>query len=194
MQPSGGDNSARGRGGAPWRDRQLVLSLYLPAIAVGLGTGITTPVLPVLAKSFDVSIGLASLVFIVQMAGSTTATLPTGLLIDRIGRRRILLAGPLITAGASFMIATAGSFPELLVYRFIGGWGQQMWMLSRLTMIADTGGAYQRGQQITSMFSAQRVGTLAGPLIGGFAAAAWGLHVPFLIHGAVVLIAVIPSF
>jgi ACDE family multidrug resistance protein len=175
-------------------NRALVLSLYLPAIAAGLGTGITTPVLPILAKSFDVSVGVASLVFIVHMAGSTASTLPTGYLLDKIGRRKMLLAGPLVAAAASFLIIFADSFTELLIYRFIGGWGQQMWMLSRMTVIADTAGTYQRGRQITSMFSAQRVGTLAGPLIGGFVAIAWDIRVPFALHGVVMLLAVIPSF
>lgn len=170
----------------------LLLSLYLPAVALGLGTGITMPVLPLLARSFDVSVGLAALVFIVHMVGAAAGTLPTGFAIDRFGRRKVLLAGPVITAAAAFLIAGAGTFPELLAYRFIGGVGQQMWTLSRLTVIADSGST-QRGRQITSMFGAQRVGSLAGPLIGGFAATAWGFSVPFIMQGAVVLLAVVPT-
>lgn len=173
--------------------RNLILSLHLPAAALGLGTGITMPVLPLLARSFDVSVGLAALVFIVQMLGAAAGTLPTGYAIDRFGRRKVLLAGPIITAAAAFLIAGAGSFPELLVYRFIGGIGQQMWMLSRLTVIADTGRSTQRGRQITGMFGAQRVGSLTGPLIGGFAALAWGFQVPFIMQGAVTLLAVVPT-
>ena len=173
--------------------RNLLLSLHLPAAALGLGTGITMPVLPLLARSFDVSVGLAALVFIVQMLGAAAGTLPTGYAIDRFGRRKVLLAGPIITAAAAFLIAGAGSFPELLVYRFIGGIGQQMWMLSRLTVIADTGRSSQRGRQITGMFGAQRVGSLTGPLIGGFAALAWGFQVPFIMQGAVTLLAVVPT-
>ena len=173
---------------------RLFLSLHLPAVALGLGTGITQPVLPVLAESFEVGIGLAATVFIAQMVGGAVGTLPTGHAIDRIGRRKIMLAGPVIVAIASFLTATAGSIPELLVYRFVAGWGQQMWMLARLTVIADTGRADQRGKQITGMFSSQRVGMLAGPAIGGFTAAAWGLGVPFVIHGVFALLAVIPSF
>ena len=171
----------------------LLLSLHLPAVALGLGTGITMPVLPLLARSFDVSVGLAALVFIVQMLGGAAGTLPTGYAIDRFGRRKVLIAGPVITAAAAFLIAGAGSFPELLAYRFVGGLGQQMWMLSRLTVIADTGRSSQRGRQITSMFGAQRVGSLTGPLIGGFAATVWGFQVPFLMQGAVTLLAVVPT-
>ena len=173
---------------------RLFLSLHLPAVALGLGTGMTTPVLPLFAKSFEVSVGIAALVFVANMAGGVAASLPAGYAIDRFGRRKVLLAGPLITAAAAFLIATAGSFVELLIYRFVAGWGQQMWTVSRLTVIADTGDDRQRGRQITSMFGVQRVGMLFGPMIGGFAALAWGLRVPFLMQGLVILAAVGPSF
>ena len=171
----------------------LFLSLHLPAVALGLGQGITTPILPVFAQTFGVSVGVASLLFVAQMFGGLTAGLPVGWAIDRYGRRRMLLAGPIVTATAVFLTATVPVFWLFLVYRFIAGWGQQMWMLSRLTTIADQGGS-SRGRQITSMPGIQRIGMLAGPLIGGVAAELWGLRVPFLLHGIVVLLAVIPSF
>jgi len=172
----------------------LFLSLHLPAVAMGLGQGITTPVLPIFARDeFNVGVALAAYLFVAQMLGGMTASVPVGYAIDRWGRRRSLLAGPLITAAALFLTATAQSFAMLLVFRFIAGWGQQMWMLSRLTVIADRGGG-ARGRQITSMFGIQRLGLLAGPLIGGVTAEMWGLRVPFILHGIVALLAVIPSF
>ncbi len=172
----------------------LFLSLHLPAVAIGLGTGMASPVLPVLAKSFDVSVGVASLVLVATMAGGLAASLPAGYAIDRFGRRTVLLAGPVVAAGAAFLVATSGSFTELIVYRFIGGWGQQMRTISRLTVIADTGADRSRGRQITSMFGIQRVGMLAGPVVGGLTAEAFGLWVPFVMQGTVTLLAVIPSF
>ena len=173
---------------------QLFLSLHLPAVAIGLGTGMATPVLPLFAKSFDVSVGVAALVFVATMAGGFAASLPAGYAIDRFGRRKVLLAGPVIAAGAAFLVATSDSFTQLLIYRFIGGWGQQMWTVSRLTVIADTGSDRSRARQITSMFGIQRVGMLSGPLAGGLLAAAFGLRVPFVVQGVVTLLAVIPSF
>ena len=194
-EPTGEAGSAapaasRSRGGY----LQLFLSLHLPAVAIGLGTGMATPVLPLFAKSFDVSVGVAALVFVATMAGGFAASLPAGYAIDRFGRRKVLLAGPVIAAGAAFLVATSDSFTQLVIYRFIGGWGQQMWTVSRLTVIADTGSDRSRARQITSMFGIQRVGMLSGPLAGGLLAAAFGLRVPFVVQGVVTLLAVIPSF
>jgi MFS family permease len=174
-------------------DRASIFSLYLPATVLALGTGIALPVIPVYAKTFDVTFSVASLIIIVPLIGGAVSTIPTGYLIDRIGRRRILIAGPLLTALSSFLVATAGSFPELLIYRFIGGYAQNMWMLSRLAMIADTTASGSRGRQITGMMAMSRGGQLLGPALGGFVGA-WDIRVPFLIHGVLALLATIPSF
>src|SRR3954466_8103844 len=120
--------------------RENFLSLYLPAIVLALGQGVAAPALPIFAKSFDVTFGTASLVFIVYMVGAMLATIPTGYLIDRIGRRKIVLAGPILLGVSSLLVATSQSFEMLLLWRLVGGAAQQMWQLARLAMIADTGG------------------------------------------------------
>ena len=168
--------------------------MYLPAVTLALGTGIAAPAIPVFAKSFDVSVGTASLVFIVHMLGGLVAAIPTGYLADRVGRRKIVLTGPLLVALSSFLVATSQSFEQLLVYRFIGGAAQQMWMLARLAIVADTGGRNQRGRQITGMIGMETTGRLMGPAIGGFIAALWDVRAPFIVHGILSLVAIIPSY
>jgi len=174
--------------------RHNFLSIYIPAMTLAVGTGIIIPALPIYAKSFDVSFEIASLVIIVNQLGVTCSSLPTGLLLDRIGRRRVLLAGPILLAVSSFLIVIAHSFTELLIYRFIGGVGQQMWQLGRLTMIADTGADRERGRQITTMSAMESAGRLFAPALGGFLAALWDIRAPFIVHGVLSLLAIIPSF
>ena len=180
--------------------KYLLLTLHLPSISMGLGLGLTVPVIPELAQQMGVELEGAALVFVFQLLGTLAAPLPTGFLIDRLGRRRVLLAGPIITAVASLLVAKValegadGSFVELLIYRFIAGWGEQMWMMSRITVIADTGATNQRGKQVTQMFGVQQIGNLSGPVVGGFAAVLLGLWSPFVMHAAIVLVAVVPSF
>ncbi len=150
--------------------------------------------LPIFARDeFGVSVAVAANLFVAQMLGGLVASLPVGYAIDRWGRRRVLLAGPIIVGCALLATATVQSFGVLLLYRFIAGVGTQMWMLSRLTVIADGGGG-SRARQITSMFGVQRLGLLAGPIIGGVTAELFGLRIPFVLHGIVSLMAVIPSF
>ena len=86
------------------------------------------------------------------------------------------------------------SFPGGLVYRVIGGGGQQMWHLSRLAMIADTGADRERGRQITTMSAMQSSGRLFSPALGGLLAGYWDIRAPFIAHAVLSLIAIIPSF
>lgn len=174
--------------------RQNFLSIYIPAMTLAVGTGIVIPVIPVYAKSFGVSFEVASLVIIIQQLGVTLSSLPVGMLMDRIGRRKVVLTGPVLLALSSLLSAVAHSFPELLVYRFIGGVGQQMWLLGRLTMIADTGAAQERGRQITTMSAMESAGRLFSPAIGGFLAVYWDIRAPFIAHALLSMVAIIPSF
>jgi MFS family permease len=174
-------------------ESESVLSIYLPAFILAMGVSIAAPALPLYAKSFDVDFGMASLVLVVNQLGATIATLPTGYFIDRWGGRKMVLAGPILTALASLLMATAHSFPELLAYRFLEGWAMQMWMIGRLEIITARGGA-RRGTQITGMFGMDTAGRLMGPAIGGFVAGAFGLRAPFVLYGIVAAISVIPSF
>lgn len=163
-------------------------------MTLAIGTGIVVPALPIYTKSFGVSFEVASLAIIVQQLGMTLSSYPVGLLIDRIGRRKILLAGPVLLAISAVLTALAQTFPELLVYRFISGVGEQMWHLNRLTMIADTGADRERGRQITTMAAMQNAGRLFSPAHGGLLAGFWDIRAPFIAHGLLSLIAIIPSF
>ena len=169
------------------------LSTYLPALVFALGTGIALPAVPTLAKSFDVSFGVASGVVTAFLLGNLAGTIPTGWLIDRFGRRPVMIAGPLLTAATAVLVAFAHSFPELLVWRFFGGCAAQMWLMGRLAAISHGTSAAQRGRQVSWMFGMDNTGKLAGPVIGGFIAAEWGMSSPFFAYAIIALIALIPT-
>ena len=178
-----------------FRERyRTMLSLMLPAMLLGLGRGFTIPVLPALALEFDATVASAGLMVIAPMLGSLAVTLPTGYLIDRIGRRRLLVVSPALTSLSAFLVLRAASYPELLAYLSLGGIAQQMWQMSRLAAIADSTAQNRRGRQITGMASAGRTGALMGPLLGGIIGELAGVRVPFAIYGAAAALAVVPMY
>ncbi|MCH8198793.1 MAG: MFS transporter [Chloroflexi bacterium] len=178
-----------------FRDRYRTLfTLMLPALLLGLGRGFTVPVLPALALEFDANVAAAGLMVIAPMLGSLAVTLPTGYLIDRVGRRKLLIVAPAITSLSAFLVLRAASYPELLAYLSLGGIAQQMWQMSRLAAIADSSAQNRRGRQITGMASAGRIGTLMGPLLGGLIGELLGVRVPFAIYGVAAALAVVPMY
>lgn len=174
--------------------RQLVLSLYLPATLLALGQSMVAPVIPGLTKSFGIGVDAASLVFVAFSAGALVATFPAGYLMDKIGRRPVLLAGPLLTAVGSFMTPFSHTFIELLFWRFVVGAASQLWQQGRVLVIADTAPQDQRARQMQWMVGMTRTGQLFGPAVGGFLAAGFGLWIPFAIHAALTIVAMIPAY
>jgi MFS family permease len=174
--------------------RHLILSLYLPAAMLALGQSMVAPVLPGLTKSYGIGVDSASLVFVAYSLGAFAATFPAGYLMDKIGRRPVLLAGPVLAAIGSFMTPFSHTFYELLFWRFVVGAATLLWQQGRVLVIADTAPPDQRARQMQWMVGMTRAGQLFGPSLGGFLAAAYGLWIPFAIYAALTIIAVIPAY
>lgn len=165
------------------------LSTYLPALIYALGAGIALPAVPTLAKSFDVGFGVASGVVTAFLLGNLAGTIPSGWLIDRFGRRSVMIAGPLLTSATALMVWFADSFAELLVLRFLTGCAAQMWVMGRLAGISQNAAASQRGRLVSWMFGMDNTGKLAGPIVGGYVASEWGATTPFLAYSVIALAA-----
>lgn len=156
---------------------------------LALGVGIALPAIPVLARSFQVDFGVASLVITAFLIGGLVGSVPTGWMIDRFGRRPILIVGPVLTAIMALLTVTAQTFPELLIYRFVDGWAAQMWLLARLSGISLHSAPGQRGRRVSWMYGMDNLGRLSGPIAGGFIAQAFGPRSPFFAYAALSLIA-----
>ena len=135
---------------------------------------------------FGVSFEVASLVIIVQQIGSTVSVFPTGIMMDRFGRRKIVLAGPILLAISSIPGGDFQYLPRAPAYRFIGGIGEQMWRVGRLTMIADTGAI---SGDVRSPRGAWRAPAFSLAAIGGFIAVFWDIPGPLPRHALLCLLA-----
>ncbi len=166
---------------------------YFPAFLLALGTGIVLPAIPAMAQSFDVSFGVASTVVTSFLIGNLAGTLPSGWMIDRFGRRMVIITGPLIAATASLAIVFAESFTQLVILRFVAGFAAQMWLMGRLAAISHGAAASERGRQVSWLYGMDSVGKLSGPLVGAFIATSWGLRGGFVVYAVLALIALIPT-
>ena len=178
-----------------WAERnETLVALLIPAFLLGMGRGFTVPVLPLIAFDFGAGVPGAGLMIFVPMLGGVFSSLPTGYLMDRIGRRKLLIGSTLLLSLSAFLVLMASSFIEILIYLGINGFAQQMWQMSRLTVIADSSAQNRRGRMITSMAGVNRAGTMLGPLAGGAVAELLGLRMPFLLFGIAAFLATVPSY
>ena len=155
---------------------------------------IVSPVLSLYAKSFGVSLAIASLAITINAVGRFVADIPAGAAADKFGRRPIMIIGSILVMSMAFMNATAVGFPEFLFYRFLQGVGSGMWMTSRQTLLADILHPSERGRIMGYFQAFMLIGQSAGPTFGGWTAAVWGLRAPFYIYGVTGLITVFLTY
>ena len=169
-------------------------STYLPALILAMGTGIAVPSIPAIAQSFHVGFAVATGITTSFLIGNVAGALPAGWLIDRFGRRRVMLMGPILTAVMAFAVVWAKTYPELLALRFADGFAAQLWLMGRLAGISHGSAPEQRGRQVSWMFGMDNTGRALGPLIGGVMATSWGIRSPFVAYGALALLALVPAY
>ena len=168
-----------------------VMSIYVPSFFIFLGMSLISPILPLYARSFDVSYALASLAISMYAIGRFLADIPTGIAADRFGRKPIMVLGTILLTAASFLNALATSFWEFLLYRLIQGFGSSMWMTGRTALLADILRPEERGRVMGYFQAFMLIGSSAGPTIGGIVAAIWGLGAPFYLYALTGLVSLI---
>ena len=167
---------------------QDVLSIYVPSFFIFLGMSIISPILPLYAKTFDVSFTLVSLAISMYAFGRFLADLPVGVVADRFGRKPLMVVGTLLLTVTAFMNALARNFWEFLFYRLVQGLGSSMWMTSRTTLLADILKPEERGRVMSYFQAFMLLGSSAGPTIGGLVATWWGIRAPFYFYALTGLI------
>jgi len=172
-------------------NKALLLAVYLPALIMAFGSGLLIPIMPLYARSFEASYSLVGVVLAAQGLGTLISDVPAGLLIRRIGHKRVmLLGGACIIAGILGLI-WANTLVEAIIYRLLSGSGMAMWGISRHAYIADIIQVNRRGRSIAVLGGIGRIGVFLGPVLGGAIGKAYGLRAPFLLFSALGVVALV---
>jgi len=162
----------------------IVLPIYLPAVVFSFSLSMLIPVMPLYVASFDVSYGIIGLVLAGQGLGMLLSDVPAGILLRWFGVKQAMLMGVGCVVFFTLALFWAGSVPEAFLYRLVAGFGMALYNVSRHSYMADMVTIAGRGRAIALLGGINRIGSFAGPVIGGTAAAIYGMRAPFLIFGA----------
>jgi MFS family permease len=157
-------------------------------VVVALGYGVVAPVLPQYARHFGVSISAATFVITAFAVMRLVAAPPAGLLVQRLGERRVYISGLLIVAVSTAACAFAQTYGQLLLFRSVGGLGSAMFTVSSLGLMIRISPPDARGRVAGLFSSGFMVGSVGGPVLGSVTAG-FGLAAPFVIYGTALLVA-----
>jgi MFS transporter, ACDE family, multidrug resistance protein len=155
---------------------------------IAIGYGVVAPVLPQYARNFGVSISAATFVITAFAVMRLVGAAPAGLLVQKLGERRVYISGLLIVALSTAACAFAQTYWQLLVFRSLGGLGSAMFTVSSFGLMIRISPPDARGRVAGLFTSAFLVGSVSGPVLGALTAGL-GLAMPFVIYGVALLIA-----
>ncbi|OGO15236.1 MAG: hypothetical protein A2Z14_08470 [Chloroflexi bacterium RBG_16_48_8] len=98
-----------------------------------------------------------------------------------------MMLGFALSSLATVVLFFTRNIPEVLLCRILSGFGIALFNLARHAYLADSVSIPNRGRIIALLGGVFRLGSFAGPAVGGVVAATFGLRLPFLLYGADIL-------
>jgi AAHS family 4-hydroxybenzoate transporter-like MFS transporter len=170
-----------------WYQKLAVALCALVVFLDGFDTQAIALVVPALAEAWQLDARGFGPVFGAGLVGALFGAIVLGGLGDRIGRRAALLASVLLFGACSLATALAGSFSELIAWRFLTGIGLGGALPNAVAITSEYAPRRLRATLVSIMF----IGFPIGALTAGFTAAvlvpAYGWRSLFLLGGAVPL-------
>jgi len=146
--------------------------LYFELIFVGftlfMGMRLPDAFLPIFADELDPTGVLVGFVISAWFFSRIFMELPSGVLADRVGKRRLLVGGLALSAVGALICSMANSIYLLILGRTIWGLGTALFFMSNTALILDLFKSSMRGRALGTFQGIEFIGSFIGAPIGGF--------------------------
>jgi len=159
-----------------------------------LGMGLARAFLPIFANELDPSGILVGYVVSAWFLARVFIEIPSGLISDRVGRRKLFVLGIVLAAVGSLMCAISPSIYFLIAGRAIWGFGAALFFLNTTAILIDLSKPETRGKAIGTFQGIEFIGSLIGAPIGAFLAGIVGYYNVFYVTFALISFSFLLSF
>jgi MFS family permease len=156
-----------------------------------LGTDVPKPIYPHYVLNFTTSYFTVGSVISGLGYSRVFIEAPLGMVIDRFGRQKIAIIGSISLVASALIGSLALDLNYLVLSVVLSGLSSSLFFSSAFGMINDLaplkriGGYF--GRNIATIF----LGSIFGPLLGGYTANQYGLRAPFIVSSCVAVAALI---
>lgn len=149
------------------------------------------PLVPVWQSEYGLSDDQAGIVLGAYAFAVLVAAIPAGIVSDRIGARRTMLAGVAVFIFAAPAFALADTFALLILVRVIQGACSSITWSAGLAWLAGAVDDEHRPRALSVVNATATVGTIAGPLVGGPIVSAVGVTRSFVGLGVLIALGLV---
>ncbi len=132
------------------------------------------PIVPLLVTDLGITYAQAGLLLTVFFAMYSLFQLPAGLVADRLGKKRVLVAGLAAMAGSLGLASTAGSYEALLAAQALAGIGGSTYHPTGMSLVSDLEREATEGRAMGVFGFGGMLGIAAAPVVVGGVAAVFG--------------------
>lgn len=159
-----------------------IVTICLAAFMGLFDISIVNVSLPTMASYFSIGLDLVTWVVLIYVLALSSFLIAFGSLAERIGFKKIFLAGFLVFTIGSLFSGLSTTFNELIIFRFIQATGAAMFTALTAAMIANYLPDKNRGLYMGYVATFGSLGFALGPVAGGFITQYINFHWIFFIN------------
>jgi len=167
--------------------------LFLLNMAVSFSSQLIQPLFPLYLKGLGVSeVGIGIAVAIGSIS-ATALMLPSGMLADRLGRKRLLLIGVALSSASPFLIVAVSDWRLTIPFYMMFCSSFSFFVTTRMTLVAESATAENRARLFGLMNLAWPIGGITAPYFSGLTIESFGWNTTFMLSGCIGIASLIPT-
>ncbi len=172
----------------------VVLVAICSAI-VGISYGMHSPIVPVFARDqLAADYSQVGLIGTMNFLPYLFAPFFVGILLDRLNKSYVLISGILLNVFSIFILSSAQSILEVMLYRALAGAAHALfWPSSEVLISINSSSSDRRVKNISVFIAAWILGFMIGPLLGKLILSAFDYYALFQLAAATMAVGIVPS-
>jgi len=160
-------------------DRDVAIITCIFALS-NTASGTLSPIWPIYIVKLGATMTELGLIFSVASIAASALQIPSGLLSDRFGRKRLHALGVLLGVLPPMMYGYAGQWLELLPLAMLAGISNGLTTSIRWTVVADIS-SDEMAKAYSWTIAGMLTGVTVGPFLGGFVSDLYGIKSAFIV-------------
>ena len=148
-------------------ESRRALAIYIAAGAAFAAIAARGLLVPLYAHDLGASRFEVGALFSVSTFAGALLSLPSGLLIDRVGARKLLWASIVLSAGSQLATSLTASVPLLFLWQIVGGLGGGAQQAALYSAVTESVPANRLGRSMGWLTFSMQAGFFLGPTVAG---------------------------
>jgi EmrB/QacA subfamily drug resistance transporter len=166
-----------------YKNRYIILVIVLSGVFMGvLDTNVVNIALPSITRDFGVDMAQSQWIVTAYLLVNTSLLLIFGRISDYTGKVRLFYAGIIIFTLSSLACGLSSGIYQLIFFRIIQGLGASIVYSINTAMLVQAFPRNERGRALGFIGTVVAIGSIAGPILGGFMTDSLGWQYIFFIN------------